>query len=118
MFSGLSKKIVYAVALNADDLFVEPAFVAAAEDDEAIFLLVHDLARFEDQFLEFDFADLALEDGVLNPVEVAAAEFEHFGNAGLVDVVNGYDVHGCCFFLGFLLFLWGVVRRACVYVTF
>lgn len=87
------QKIIQTVGLAADDLLVEPTAVAAAEDDQAVILLVHDLAGLEEEFFEFEFAQLAFEDGVLNPIEILAAKLEHLCHSLFSHVINEDNVH-------------------------
>ena len=89
-----SQKIISGHSFMTDDLLVEPSWVAAFEQDEAVFCPIHDGLGFDDQLLEFHLADLSFKYRILDPVEVASTEFKHFGHPLFVDVVHGYYVHG------------------------
>lgn len=75
------KKIINAVAFQPDGLFIQPALVPAAKDNQTILIFIHYLTGFEDEFPELQLADLAFKGRVLYPVQVAAAELEHRGGS-------------------------------------
>ena len=88
------QKIIRTHLLHADDLFVEPATVAAFENDEAVFLLIHQGFCFKDKFFQLHLRDFSLKYGVLDPIQIAAAEPEHFPDALFPNIINGDYIHG------------------------
>ena len=83
-----SQKGIQIIFLLPDNFFVQPALLPAAKDDQAVFLQYHDFAGPVLQLPEFHFRDFAFKHWILNPVQVSAAQFEHFAHSFFADIVN------------------------------
>lgn len=87
------EEMIEVVFFEPDDFFVQPFFISTCEDNQTIFFDGHDLLCLYAQLAKIDIGQDPFEDGILDPVEVTATQFEHFADALLANVVNQDDVH-------------------------
>jgi hypothetical protein len=63
------------------------------EYDYTVCVLLNHLTEAMKEFFELDFGKLAFEDGVLDPVEVLAAELKGFGDTSFTYIIHQDHIH-------------------------
>src|SRR5579875_4049720 len=85
---------VSSVLFPSPNRFFNPLGVFHRENHDAILGLVDDLRYLDLQLLKLTLAEIALESGVLNPVQVSLHYVIHLGQAPNLNIVRDDHMHG------------------------
>ena len=94
-----SEKIIGATSLFPNNLFVEKLFCPTRKNDQRIFFRFHYFFRQYSQFFQFNLRNIAFENRILYPIQIFAAQFQHFSDALFSNIIYQNYIHCSNFFM-------------------